>query len=197
MNKIHFLIGVLLFTLGTCYAQDTLKKKHVKHSDDRYRCVSLAPLYLVQSCLGYSASYEFGLGHNQVITGMVQVAATRDLTKKYYSMEATNDPMFFFEPGIRYYHRTYNGGNRYCFGPSLIVGIGTKSDYSVNYPDQTVSGRTFFGIQLMNTINGRVGRHFYYAFDYAPGLSYYDRANGVTQRMQFINQLAGRIGYCL
>ncbi|WP_133162719.1 hypothetical protein [Flavipsychrobacter stenotrophus] len=185
--------ATFLLTTSTIAQHVDPKNKELTH--EKYEVWSIAPVHLFESCIGTSISYERGIDAGGIVTYMLQAMGGVDLTKKYASNRATEDPIIFIMPGLKFYPTTRLGHTKYAVGPSLVIGAGQASDYSSYYPSDRVGTRFLLGIMVNNSLNYQFGQRVYLGIDYGLGFSYIDKSRGVNSGVNLLNQLAFRMGY--
>lgn len=160
--------------------------------------ISIAPMYLLQSCFGTSVNFETKIDRGGYVTFIAQAVGGRDLTMKYASMEHTYDPLFFAIPGIRIYPTSMTGATKYCIGPSLFIGGGRKTTYQVDqsgYLSFVTGSRFLGGFIVNNSLNFHIGYRMYMALDYGVGMAYFDHPKDTNHGYVSVQQVSGRIGY--
>lgn len=157
----------------------------------------IAPMHFSEDGVGFAISFEKGIDEGGVVSFVLPVAATFDMSNTSYT-----NSMFYFMPGIKFYPTTNKGKVKYAIGPSLVVGGGIMHEqyvYSSYYPytpnydvDQS---KFLLGVMVSNSLNFMPAPHLYLGLDFGFGFSYINRIDGYNDGVRGMVQGGFSIGY--
>lgn len=168
------------------------------HKMRKFAVWGISPIHFSEDGVGFSLSYERGIDDGGIVTFVLPVAATFNMTNAAYT-----NSMFYFMPGLKFYPTSNKGKVKYAVGPSLVVGGGivhneylynTYYPYSYNYVSQDQQ-KFLLGVMVNNSLNFLPAPHLYLGLEFGFGFSYINRVEGYNEGVSGIVQGGFKIGY--
>ena len=157
------------------------------------RLVSVAPLAFSENGVGFAVSYEQNIDRQGIVAFQLPLLATFNVAKNNAANGYKNDPMVYFIPGIKFYPTGSYGPMKYAIGPSLLLGVGSKSTYNNgSYPSE---GKFVLGIILDNSLNMFLTPRFYLGFNLGFGFSYINILGENNKGVTGLAQGSFKLGY--
>lgn len=158
----------------------------------------VSPIHFSEDGVGFALSYEHGIDEGGIVTYVLPVAATFDMTNTSYT-----NSMFYFMPGLKFYPTSNKGKVKYAVGPSLVVGGGIVHDYYYyNYYNPTGyytpyqdQSKFLLGVMVNNSINFLPAPHLYLGLEFGFGFSYINQIDGRNNGVSGVVQGGFKIGY--
>lgn len=170
------------------------------HSGLRKHLLAFSPMQFSESGVGFAFSYEHGIDKDGIVSYILPVAATFNLSEDA-SLNGNSDAMVYFTPGLKFYPTSSFGKVKYAIGPSLVLGAGQETNYYMSSPYPNYSqyyradDKLLLGIMISNSLNLNPTPRFYLGLDFGLGFSYIYRLNNVNQGMTALVQGGFKLGY--
>lgn len=160
------------------------------------KVAAIAPIQFTENGVGLALSYEQAIDKEDIVSFILPVFLTFNLAhdQKYGNSQ---DGMFYFMPGIKFYPTGGFGKIKYAIGPSLVVGAGTKTDqvYGTPTPEFQTRNNFLLGIMVNNSINFNATPHFYLGIDFGLGFTYIHKLAGENQGIGGLVEGGLKLGY--
>ena len=167
--------------------------------------IAVAPLQFTENGFGLAVSFERSLDKSGWVSFYLPAIYTfSNTTQENYSTGQTTSqftsPMFYLEPGIKIYTNANSRGHvKFSLGPSLVLGIGNRTESTVDYNTgsnyNATQNRFLMGALLNFGWSIVTTEHLYMGFDFGLGMTYINQEGGVGQGTGFLTQGGVRVGY--
>ena len=161
--------------------------------------LAVAPMQFTDNGVGFSLSYEHGLDAGGIVSYILPVAATFDMSNTSYT-----NSMFYFMPGLKFYPTSWKGKVKYAIGPSVLFGAGERHEnydvvmpmYSSYYYGTDQEGSKYqLGVIVNNYLNFQPTAHLYMGLEFGFGFTYLNQFMGRNQGVDGLVQGNFKIGY--
>ncbi len=201
MRLIPFLItSFSLLITGACFGQDTDNEsapvEKAQPAISKYKSVlSFSPMQFSENGVGIAFAYERALDKDGVVAVYLPVITTVDISRNFGNgSHHQNDGMVYVAPGLKFYPTGCFGRVKYALGPSIVVGVGTQTEYPAYYYYNTYS-KFVLGVIVSNSLNINVTDHVYLGMDLGLGFTYVNTWDGNRRGMAALTQGGFKIGY--
>jgi hypothetical protein len=165
----------------------------------KLRVLAISPLQFTDNGVGFSVSYEHSLDPTGIVTYILPVAATFDMTNTSYT-----NSMYYFMPGLKFYPTSWKGKVKYAIGPSVLLGAGERHEYdeavmplysSYYYNVEQQGSKYQLGVMVNNYLNFQPTAHLYMGLEFGFGFTYLNQFMGHNQGVDGLVQGCFKIGY--
>lgn len=164
------------------------------HVPKKYSVLAVAPMQVTEAGLGTSVSYERAIDKDGIVSYIIPaIVAFSD--NSISGGEYKYTPMFYVDPGIKFYPTSCYGKIKYALGPSLVVGYGRQMNTASLVYDDRIYDKFILGVMITNSVNFNLTRHLYMALGFGMGFTYINQYNGVGKGANGTTEAALKMGY--
>ncbi len=216
MKKIAcFCLSLFVINLAIAQVEGASELPDIRSSKIIYG----SPVKITEYGVGFELGFEGNIDKAGYVAYNLPVSRTFDLLHNdgnydFMGKAKPNNPMTYFNPGIKIYPTGNNGKVKYAVGATLAIGRGVQSEaqhmtfcsyyeppggsfVQEEYPNYMNRKRFILGAMLSNSLTISSGKHLITGFDFSGGYTFINKLDGVKQETKILLQGGFRMGYRL
>ena len=163
---------------------------------------SMSPILFTEAGIGFSLTYERFLDKDGIVSLSLPLSGVFNPVKNELNVDNSQDYMYYFTPGLKFYPTGGYGKVKYAIGPVFEFGAGEKTKYTYDYSTtgglantQDHRSKYVVGISINNSFNFRPTRNLYLGIDFGFGFTYINRFGDTNDGIGGLVNFGFKIGY--